>query len=209
MPIRESEPIPSITSRTSAPTPSQIAATALINEIFVAKNAFAAYFIVSAEEGSVIIVLTASDSYNSQTSFEALTLCDPMTILSGCRKSWIALPSRRNSGFDTTLTSDLPRVSSITAAEPTGTVDFVTTVASALKKGPISFETLSIKDVSAVPSSPCGVGKHKKMKSASETARSLLDVKNNLFDSTPIKSRSKRPSSTIGHIPLVSWSNFV
>ncbi|CAB4853169.1 unannotated protein [freshwater metagenome] len=47
--------MPSTTSLMSAPTFSQIAATALTNEILVARNALAAYLIVSAEAGSVTI----------------------------------------------------------------------------------------------------------------------------------------------------------
>ena len=47
-PIRASEPIPSQTSLMSAPTASQIFATALMKEIFVARNAFEACLISSA-----------------------------------------------------------------------------------------------------------------------------------------------------------------
>src|SRR3974390_2440336 len=50
---------------------------------------------------------------------------------SGWLKSWIAAPSRRNSGFDTTVTSACGRVSrmirSTSSPVPTGTVDLVTT----------------------------------------------------------------------------------
>ena len=49
-----------------------------------------------------------------------------------------ALPSRRNSGFDTTRTSDRPRARSTTRVEPTGTVDLLMTTASAGSTGPIS-----------------------------------------------------------------------
>src|SRR5258707_6374034 len=41
-PIRESEPTPAHTSAMSAPTASDMLATALMNEIFIARNAFEA-----------------------------------------------------------------------------------------------------------------------------------------------------------------------
>ena len=47
--------MPSTTSFTSAPTASHTAATALMNESLVARNAFAAYLMVSADAGSVTI----------------------------------------------------------------------------------------------------------------------------------------------------------
>src|SRR5208282_6034825 len=47
-PIRESVPIPSHTCPTFAPTDSQIEATALMNEIFMARKAFEACLINSA-----------------------------------------------------------------------------------------------------------------------------------------------------------------
>ena len=45
--------MPSATSRTSALTASHRLAIALMNEIFVARNAFDAYLIISADAGSV------------------------------------------------------------------------------------------------------------------------------------------------------------
>ena len=51
--MRWSYPMPSATSRTSASTASQRFAIALTNEIFVARNAFDAYLIISADAGSV------------------------------------------------------------------------------------------------------------------------------------------------------------
>src|ERR1017187_1669505 len=47
-PMRESKPIPVMTSVTSAPTRSQILAISLANPIFMARNALAAYLIISA-----------------------------------------------------------------------------------------------------------------------------------------------------------------
>jgi hypothetical protein len=56
---------------------------------------------------------------------------------SGLRKSWTAEPSRRNSGLLTTITSSRPSTRSTTRVEPTGTVDLLTTTASAGRTGPI------------------------------------------------------------------------
>jgi hypothetical protein len=61
-----------------------------------------------------------------------------MTMRSGLRKSWMADPSRRNSGFETTETSLRPSARSTTLVEPTGTVDLFTTMASDGSNGPIS-----------------------------------------------------------------------
>ncbi len=61
-PIRPSLPMPATTAATSAPTCSHIAATLLMNEIFIARNPLAAYLIVSAEAGSVRMIWVSSDS---------------------------------------------------------------------------------------------------------------------------------------------------
>src|SRR3989442_1290443 len=53
-PIRESSPIPAITSGASAPTRSQIFAISFANPIFIARNAFAAYLIISALVSDVV-----------------------------------------------------------------------------------------------------------------------------------------------------------
>ena len=52
-PIRPSRPMPSATTVTSAPVSSQTFAISLMNEIFVARNAFDAYLIISADGMSV------------------------------------------------------------------------------------------------------------------------------------------------------------
>ena len=51
--MRGSYPMPSATSRTSAFTASHRLAMALMYEILVARNAFEAYLIISADAGSV------------------------------------------------------------------------------------------------------------------------------------------------------------
>ena len=71
----------------------------------------------------------------------AFWLDAPMTTRSGLRKSSMAEPSLRNSGFETTLKGCLVfvRTSSATFfAVPTGTVLLVTTMALAARCGAIS-----------------------------------------------------------------------
>src|SRR3954465_2697597 len=53
-PIRESSPTPAITSGASAPTLSQMFAISLAKPIFIARNAFAAYLIISALVSDVV-----------------------------------------------------------------------------------------------------------------------------------------------------------
>ena len=70
-----------------------------------------------------------------------------MTMRSGCRKSWTAWPSRRNSGFDATVTCSrgVPASASTRCTnrvEPTGTVDLLTTIAFGASTGAISRATL-------------------------------------------------------------------
>ena len=68
----------------------------------------------------------------------------PITMRSGCRKSWTAEPSRRNSGFDTTWTSARPRARSTILVEPTGTVDLLTTTQSGSNASEISVAAASM-----------------------------------------------------------------
>ena len=55
----------------SAPTPSQIAATALMYEILVAKKALAAYLIVSADAGLVTTTGAPTFLYRAPTAMAA------------------------------------------------------------------------------------------------------------------------------------------
>ena len=71
MPIRRSNPIPRATSTTSAPVSSHTLAISLINEIFVAKNAFAASLTISAEAISVRTIGAPNGSYNAATASPA------------------------------------------------------------------------------------------------------------------------------------------
>jgi len=106
----------------------------------------------------------------------ARSLLDPITTRSGRRKSSTANPSRRNSGFETTSNSKSGpacfRISARTfSLVPTGTVDLSTiTLYSGWRMRekifPSSPATLSTYCRSAEPSSPGGVGRHRKITSA-------------------------------------------
>ena len=96
----------------------------------MARNALAAYLIVSADAGSVTITGAATPRYSDDTLIAAAWSVLPTTMRSGLRKSCTAEPSRRNSGFETTLTSGRSSTRSTTRAEPTGTVDLLTTTLS-------------------------------------------------------------------------------
>src|SRR3954469_9904043 len=122
--------MPTTTSLTSAPTPSQIAAMALMKLSLVARKALAAYLIVSADGGSVMMIWVLTRSYSEPTLIAAARSSQPTTTRSGRRKSSTAEPSRRNSGLLTTLTSERRSTRSTTLALPTGTVDLLTTMLS-------------------------------------------------------------------------------
>jgi hypothetical protein len=106
--------------------------------IFVARKALLAYLMVSAEAGSVTWSGAARPRYRPATRMAAPWSSEPITTRSGCRKSCTAEPSRRNSGLDTTNTSERPSACSTTRVEPTGTVDLLMTIASGWRKGPTS-----------------------------------------------------------------------
>src|SRR5215831_5405517 len=106
--MRRSSPIPRATSCTSAPHFSQRSAISLMKVIFVARNALDAYLMSSAERRSVKrigVSLMKSGRYTSRMTRRARSSSVPTTMRSGCLKSSIAAPSRRNSGFDTTAKS--------------------------------------------------------------------------------------------------------
>ena len=152
-------------------------------EIFSARNAFAAYLVTSALFSSITMTLLPgcrNGSYRSLRATIARSLLDPITTRSGRRKSSIAYPSRRNSGFDTTSKSNAGpacfRIAACTLSlVPTGTVDLSTTTlypASGrfAKIFPRSFATCRMYFRSAEPSSPGGVGRHRKTISAGRIA---------------------------------------
>ena len=133
----------------------------------------------------------------------------PMTILSGCRKSVTATPSRRNSGFDTTAMSSRCINDCMAALVPTGVVDLLTMMLSAGSRSRTSSMTSEMAEISARPSSPWGVGRQRKTNSLSVTAwrapRTNLRV---CWDSPSCRSSGKR-ASWIGTWPLFSSSTFV
>src|SRR5215210_7268734 len=153
--------MPSRTSRTSAPTASHTLATALAKVTLAARKAFDAYLIVSADAGSVTITGARRALNRPATRAAATWSWEPMTMRSGFMLSCTAEPSRRNSGLETTLTSSRPSTSSTTRAEPTGTVDLLTTMHSGASNGPISAAAARMYDRSADPSSDWGVGTHR------------------------------------------------
>ena len=142
LPIRESWPSASDSAVTSAFTTSHTSAIALMNEIFVARNEFAATLTSSAVAKSVTTTgvpdaITGANAVRSTASADSD--CTPNTSRSGCRVSSTAKPSRRNSGFQATSTSSdgaSARTSSdIRCAVPAGTVDLPTTSARRASSG--------------------------------------------------------------------------
>ncbi len=193
-----------MTSRTSAPTASQRPATALTKLSLVARNAFEAYLMVSAVAASVTSSGDRVPTNSSPTRAAAAWSSAPTTMRSGWRLSATAVPSRRNSGLDTTWTSWRPSTRSTTRVDPTGTVDLLTMTVPAARWGAISVATDSTKVRSAEPSSPWGVGTHRKTNSAPVTAAVAPTTKRSLPASSPSPTSSSSCSSTIGTRP--SWS---
>ena len=74
----------------------------LVDEaIFVARKAFEASLTISALGTSVRRIGHSKPSYSAATRSPSASRSAPITTRSGCMKSAIAVPSRRNSGFDT------------------------------------------------------------------------------------------------------------
>ena len=127
----------------------------------------------------------------------------PITILSGFIKSSTAKPSLKNSGFETTskfLTPCFAKMSVTDFEVPTGTVLLLTITLKSLS--PFSFSSSPIFSAtpktclrSAEPSSPCGVGKHKKITLVSVTAFLRSSVKVSLFFSIFLSNRTSNPGS--------------
>ena len=95
--------MPRATSGTSAPSSSETFAISLMNEIFVARKAFEASLIISALATSVRTIGAPSGSYSAATrsASDSESSSAPTTTRSGCMKSSTAVPSFRNSGFET------------------------------------------------------------------------------------------------------------
>ena len=168
---------------------------------FVAKNALEAYLIVSDVVASVTISGAPVVENSSPTIAAAWLSSAPTTIRSGCRLSRTAVPSRKNSGLETTLTSERPITCSTMVAEPTGTVDLLTTIEPDERCGPISLAAASTKERSADPSGLCGVATQRKTKRAPATASVAEPVKRSLPAATLPATRSSSPASTMGMRP--------
>ena len=134
--------MPSATSRTSAFTASHRLATALMNEIFVARNTFDAYLIISADAESVTRIGACRLRYSSDTRTATAASLQPMTTRSGggsrgprCLRGGTrgSTPRRRPAGTPASLSSR-----STSAVEPTGTVDLLTTTEPGRSTGAIS-----------------------------------------------------------------------
>ena len=106
-----------------------------MNEILVARKAFAATLTSSAVAKSVLMTGSPGSSngrYTSRMVCSAAGEFTPNTSRSGCRVSCTAKPSRRNSGFQAISTAPestwacLPSSSCSRCAVPTGTVDLPT-----------------------------------------------------------------------------------
>src|SRR3954451_9533301 len=140
--------MPSATSRTSASTASHRLAIALMNEILVARNAFDAYLIISADAGAVTMIGALRFLYRSETRTATDASVQPITTRFGSRKSRIDVHSRRNSGFDATNTSSGGAPASASTrctmrVEPTGIVDLLITTVPGRRTGAISRATAS------------------------------------------------------------------
>ena len=112
----------------------------------------------------------------------AFSLVAPMTMRSGRRKSSMAAPSLRNSGFDTTSIGTWVRASisaCMRAAVPTGTVLLFTTTVCCRATSAIWPATSMATRRSALPSSPCGVPTAMNTTSEARTApaRSVVKVR--------------------------------
>ena len=101
MPIRRSRPIPSATLTTSAPVASQTFAISLMNEMRVISAAFAASLIISAEATSERTIGASIPACRAAITSPAASSKAPITIRSGSMKSFTAVPSAVNSGFET------------------------------------------------------------------------------------------------------------
>ena len=95
--------MPRATSFTSAPSSSDTFAISLMNEIFVARKAFEASLTISALATSVRTIGAVERLVQRGDAVaELLRLgAAPTTTRSGCMKSSTAVPSLRNSGFET------------------------------------------------------------------------------------------------------------
>ena len=170
LPILESVPIPLRISSTFAPTNSHRLAISFMKVILVAKNAFAAYLVISAERSSMNIMgfpWRTNGAYNRFSISFAFSDSVPITTRSGFIKSSTATPSLKNSGFETTSNKSGDTFLAIawcTSSEvPTGTVLLSMITVYSVIRGPKSLATCKMYFKSADPFSPGGVGSARKI----------------------------------------------
>src|SRR5688572_15177456 len=141
----------------------------------------------------------------------ARSLFVPMTTRSGRRKSPIADPSRRNSGFDTMSNSTGPTVfcsrrSRSHAPVPTGTVLFVTMTRYSTRWGAMAAATAEICERSASPFVPSGVPTAMKMTVDVRTASARSVEKRKRRTAALRDTTSASPGSKNGIVPARSAS---
>ncbi len=92
----------SITSWLSMPTRLHRLPISLANTTFTACQALLVYFIISATRMLVLYSGASTLSYSDLVGAASYAWLWPTRVSGGCRKSFSAVPSRRNSGFTDT-----------------------------------------------------------------------------------------------------------
>src|SRR6267143_1595706 len=109
----------------------------------------------------VIRTGASRDAYSLATLAAATGSWLPITTRSGCMKSWMAEPSRKNSGLETTsarcFVLRLLRTRETMSPVRGGTVDLLTTTSGPSMQSAIEVAADSTYDRSASPPSPSGV----------------------------------------------------
>ncbi len=196
--MRLSYPKPVTRSSTFAPTASQSPAMVLMKVSLVARNAFEAY-LMSSDVVASVMTAGAPESLNSSATRTAASRSSaPTTTRSGLSESATAVPSRRNSGLETTTTSARPTTRSTSPTVPTGTVDLFTMIAPSARCGAISAAAAVTLDRSAEPSSAWGVSTQRKTNSAPSTASAARWTARRRPVDSPSFSISSSPCSTMG-----------
>ena len=189
---------------------------ALMKEILVARNAFAATLTSSAVSRSITSSGAPASSgprYTSRSLAAAPSDVTPSTMRSGARLSCTAKPSRRNSGFQARSTSSpagaTARIRVITCrAVPTGTVDFPTTRHGAARCGASASAAAKTAPRSARPDSPSGVPTHRKCTSPNAPTSANDMVNRSRPASRFFRSSGSRPGSKNGASPLAAIAIF-
>mmetsp|Transcript_6491 Transcript_6491/g.17370 ORF Transcript_6491/g.17370 Transcript_6491/m.17370 type:complete len:207 (-) Transcript_6491:241-861(-) len=206
--MRESIPTARATSSTSAPDASQIADTALMEETRCARNELATS-LLSSEDHTLVVRMRSRGTQRAYTSASFLaaarpssSVVPPISTRSGAVRSSIAVPSARNSGFESTLKVVLPAACStaeIASAVLIGTVDFSTTIfgVSATDAMRLAASSQNVRSAARPAPSPTffvGVFTATKIMSASRMPSSTLSEKNRFFPRAALTT-SSRPGS--------------